>query len=168
MSIKISKKTKPIKVEEVEAEPVVDEVEETEEEISIQKPVRKLKEPTQESVPEPVKEKKPRSEKQQQAFLKALSIKKENEARRKAERAAQEAEAKEALQQIIVAKAIKIKQKQIKKVKVLEEISDEESEEEEEQIPIKPVKKSTAPKPVAKPQPVKQAPAPPAQKYRFL
>ena len=57
MSIKISKKTKPVKVEEVEAEPVVEEVEETEEEISIQKPVRKIKEPTQESAPEPVKEK---------------------------------------------------------------------------------------------------------------
>ena len=96
MSTKISKKTKPVKVEEVEAEPVVEEVEE-EEEISIQKPVRKIKEPTQESAPEPVKEKKPRSEKQQQAFLKALATKKENEARRKAERAAQEADAKEAL-----------------------------------------------------------------------
>ena len=53
-------------------------------------------------------------------------------------------------------------------MKVLEEISGEESEEEDEPAPIQPVKKNATPKPVAKPQPVKQTPAPPAQKYRFL
>ena len=163
MSIKISKKTKPIKVEEVEAEPVVEEVDE-EEEISIQKPVKNTKEVIQEPVI--FKEKKPRTQKQEEAFLKALEVKRANEEKRKANRAQQEKSAKEALQEIIVQRAIKIKQRQLKKAQVIEDLTESESEEDEPPLPPKIKQVQVKPKQVvSQPKATQQIQQ---QKYRFM
>jgi hypothetical protein len=165
MPSKISKQVQPSPAEEIEAE-----VSDLEEEI-IEKPVRKPKSQPMDVAQEPVsKPKKPRTPAQQAQFQKALEVKRANALRRKTEREQQEAEAKEALQDLIVKKAIKIKQKQIRKVKVLEEISDDSEEEEESTPPPRPSKQpapiktiaKTAPK--AQPQSLEVAQA----RYRFL
>ena len=74
-----------------------------------------------ESLGEPEKKvKKPRSEKQIEAFKKAQAKRDEN-------RAKQKEESKKVLEEKVVQKAMSIKKKQIKKMKVLEDISDDET-----------------------------------------
>ena len=78
MSSKIPKKSAVKHVEEIVETPVVQDLEDSEE-ISIQKVVKKVKEPKAELAPEPVvKQKKTRSEAQLAQFAKALAVKKAN------------------------------------------------------------------------------------------
>lgn len=81
-----------------------------------------------ETLAEPVvKTKKPRSEKQIQAFELARQKRDANRKARLEEKARQEEEQKKQLEEKIVQKAIQIKKKQVMKQKVLEEISDDET-----------------------------------------
>jgi len=78
------------------------------------------------SVPDEVKAKKPRTEAQIKAFERCLELKKEK-VKKRADEAQRLAEYdKKALEAKVVAKAISIKKKQIKKQSALDEISDEE------------------------------------------
>ena len=157
-------------LEEVEAPPQgVEEVEEADE-VHIEKPKAKSMVP-----PEKVKEKRPRTEAQRAQFEKAIRAKKVNEEARRMKRQQEEAEAKEALQELIVQKAIKLKKKQLKKAKVIEEVipdDDTESDSEEEPpVPMRapPRQKNPATIPSRPAKVSKDIPPPiPQPKYRFL
>jgi hypothetical protein len=74
-----------------------------------------------------LKQKKPRTEKQLQAFEKAKAIRDANAAKRKEEQRIREEQAKKIAEEKIVKKAIAIKKKEIKKQAVLDEISDDDT-----------------------------------------
>jgi hypothetical protein len=119
----------------------------------VETPTAKIQEPkevvdsvnTAEKVQAP---KKPRTEKQIEAFNKAIETRKANEAARKAEREAKEAEEKRILEDKLVKKAIAIKKRQLKKEQIIEEIAAEKP-----QVPqrVQAVKPEPVPK-VQKPQ----------------
>jgi hypothetical protein len=78
--------------------------------------------------------KRPRSDKQVEAFNKAIETRKANEAKRKEERVAKESEERKIIEEKLIKKAISIKKKQIKKAQVIDDIpSDDESEAKEVQ-----------------------------------
>lgn len=81
--------------------------------------------------------KKPRTQKQQEAFQKAIETRKANEAKRKAEREAKEAEEKRILEEKLVKKAIEVKKRQLKKEKIIEQIAEEpKAVQKEKAVPI--------------------------------
>lgn len=92
-----------------------------------------------EIVEQPIKAKKPRSQKQIEQFERIRAIRDANRKARAEERALQEAQNKKELEDKIVKKAISIKKKQILKQKVLDEVSDDETPIEE----VKEIVKST-------------------------
>ena len=104
-------------------------------------------EATYESITAPIstpitKAKKPRSQKQIDAFARALEIKKEKATARKAERDLNAGLEKVKLEEKIVKKAVAIKKKQIKKQIALDDISDDDTPLEEikkivKQLPAK-------------------------------
>lgn len=73
------------------------------------------------------KQKKPRTEKQLQAFEKTKAIRDANFVKRKEERLKQEQEEKRIIEAKLIKKAISLKKKQIKKQSVLDEISDDDT-----------------------------------------
>lgn len=92
-----------------------------------------------EIVEQPIKAKKPRSQKQIEQFERIKAIRDANRKARAEERALQEEQNKKELEDKIVKKAISIKKKQILKQKVLDEVSDDETPIEE----VKEIVKST-------------------------
>lgn len=92
-----------------------------------------------EIVEQPIKAKKPRSQKQIEQFERIRAIRDANRKARAEERALQDAQNKKELEEKIVKKAISIKKKQILKQKVLDEVSDDETPIEE----VKEIAKST-------------------------
>lgn len=92
-----------------------------------------------EIVEQPIKAKKPRSQKQIEQFERIRAIRDANRKARAEERALQEEQNKKELEDKIVKKAISIKKKQILKQKVLDEVSDDETPIEE----VKEIVKST-------------------------
>jgi len=74
-----------------------------------------------------LKAKKPRTQKQQEAFEKAKAIRDANALKRKEEQKKKEDEERRIAEEKIVKKAIAIKKKQIKKQAVLDEVSDDET-----------------------------------------
>lgn len=99
------------------------------EEIEAQEPLAELEAPP--------KTKKPRSEKQIQAFELARQKRDANRKARAEEKLRQEEQSKMELEDKIVHKAIQIKKKQIMKAKVLDEISDDETNIEEVKKTVK-------------------------------
>ena len=81
------------------------------------------------------KPKRPRSQAQIKQFEKVYQRKMEEAGKRKVKRAEGEKEAKELLEKQLIEKAIKLKKKQISRMKVIEDLSDDE----------KPVKEKTKP-----------------------
>jgi hypothetical protein len=74
-----------------------------------------------------VKPKKERTEKQKLAFEKAQQTRLLKAEERRKERMKQEEETKKELEQKLIEKAIKVKKKQIKKIKAIEELSDDDT-----------------------------------------
>ena len=83
------------------------------------------------------KPKRPRSQAQIKQFEKVYQRKMEEAGKRKVKRAEGEKEAKELLEKQLIEKAIKLKKKQISRMKVIEDLSDEEVQ------PVKEVKIKT-------------------------
>ena len=104
--------------------------------------------------PEPLaKVKKPRSEKQIEAFKRAQAKRDEN-------RLISKENTKKVLEEKILQKAISIKKKQIKKMKVLDDVSDDETPIEE----IKQIQRSMTPPPQ---RPIQQIQQPIIKKAQF-
>lgn len=97
--------------------------------------------------------KKPRSEKQIEAFKKAQAKRDEN-------RVKQKEETKKVLEEKILQKAVSIKKKQIKKMKVLEDVSDDDTPMEE----IKQIQRAMTPPPQ---RPIQQIQQPIIKKPQF-
>ena len=128
---KLSKKEKTKKLQEelAELKKEVDEIQPVDESVIIEKPKRE------------------RSEKQKAVLAKANETRKIKIAERKEIKDKQDAEQKKVIERKIIDKAIKLKKKQIRHVKVLEE-SDSDSESDEslpEPIKVKKVKKQLQP-----------------------
>jgi hypothetical protein len=100
------------------------------------------------------KEKKPRSEKQIEAFKKASAIRDANRAKRKEE-------TKKVIEEKVLQKAVSIKKRQIKKMQVLDEISDDETPMEE----IRQIQRAITPPPV---RPIQQIQQPINKKPQFI
>ena len=83
------------------------------------------------------KPKRPRSQAQIKQFEKVYQRKMEEAGKRKVKRAEGEKEAKELLEKQLIEKAIKLKKKQISRMKVIEDLSDDEE--------VQPVKEKTKP-----------------------
>lgn len=107
--------------------------------------IETLEKPTSEPISEPapeidtveaVKTKRPRTEKQREAFEKALAIKEANALARKMEREKKEEEERKIIEEKLVKKAIALKKKQIKKQAVLDAISDDDTPLEQCKKPI--------------------------------
>lgn len=73
------------------------------------------------------KPKKPRTQKQLEAFERAKKIRDDNTVRRKMEQKMRDDEMKKIVEQKLVKKAISIKKKEIKKQAILDEISDDDT-----------------------------------------
>jgi len=99
------------------------------------------------------KVKKPRSEKQIQAFKKAQAKRDEN-------RAKQKEDSKKVLEEKILQKAVSIKKKQIKQMRVLDNVSDDDTPIEE----IKQIQRSMTPPPL---RPIQQIQTPIVKKSQF-
>tara|TARA_R110002167_G_scaffold6518_2_gene30158 strand:- start:131 stop:649 length:519 start_codon:yes stop_codon:yes gene_type:complete len=118
-----------------------------------------------------VKEKKPRTAKQIEAFEKARETREKNALARKQSRDEEAIAIRKQVEDKLVKKAIAVKKKQIKQQAVLDEISDDDTPlEEVEKIATRSVAKTRLKREVAKDFP---APPPPAQepvtpKYYFL
>jgi hypothetical protein len=82
--------------------------------------------------------KRERTEKQKAAFEKAQQTRMLKAEQRRKEREQQEAETKKELEQKLIEKAIKVKKKQIKRAKVIEELSDDDAPIERKSILKKP------------------------------
>ena len=89
------------------------------------------------------KPKRPRSQAQIKQFEKVYQRKMEEAGKRKVERAEGEKEAKELLEKQLIEKAIKLKKKQISRMKVIEDLSDDE--EPVKEVKIKPTMNRPAP-----------------------
>lgn len=74
-----------------------------------------------------VKPKRIRSEKQKQAFMKAQQTRLKKAEERKKEKSLKDQEEKEELEKRLIDKAIKVKKKQIQKMKVIEDLSDDDT-----------------------------------------
>lgn len=98
-----------------------------------------------------------RSQKQNDAFQKALEARKQNIEKRKTMREKAEEEAKKMLEEKIVKKAIAVKRREIKKLQILDPEPEDESEEEEH-----------VEKPKPKPQPKQAAAEKPQVTFRFF
>lgn len=72
--------------------------------------------------------KKPKTEKQMEAFKKIVEKRKENLRLRKEEKLIEEEEKKKILEMKLIHKAISVKKKQLKKERILDEISDDDNE----------------------------------------
>ncbi len=145
---KVSKKDKQKKLQEelADLEKEVDEIPPVDETILIEK------------------QKKPQSAKQMETLARANEIRKENVKTRLEQRQKEEAELKKVNERKIIDKAIKLKKKQIRHVKVLEE-SDSDSEEES------PPPKSSTKSSIKKPLPRSMPPSPviiQERKIRFV
>ena len=82
------------------------------------------------------KPKRPRSQAQIKQFEKVYQRKMEEAGKRKVKRAEGEKEAKELLEKQLIEKAIKLKKKQISRMKVIEDLSDDEEPVKEKTKPI--------------------------------
>jgi hypothetical protein len=89
------------------------------------------------------KPKRPRSQAQIKQFEKVYQRKMEEANKRKVKRAQEEKEEKEQLEKKLIEKAIKLKKKQINRIKVIEELS--EDEEVVKESPVKPIMNKPAP-----------------------
>lgn len=89
-----------------------------------------------------VKPKRERTEKQRQSFLKAQATRLAKAEERKKERSLKDKQDKEELEQKLIEKAIKVKKKQIKKMKVIEDLSDDDTPIEKQNRGPAPPKKS--------------------------
>lgn len=105
-----------------------------------------------------------RSQKQNDAFQKALEVRKQNIEKRKTMREKAEEEAKKMLEEKIVKKAIAVKRREIKKLQILEPEPEDDSEEEEEYVEKPKARPSQAPPP----QPKQAAVEKPQVTFRFF
>ncbi len=85
------------------------------------------------------KPKRPRSQAQIKQFEKVYQRKMEEAGKRKVKRAESEKEAKEQLEKQLIEKAIKLKKKQISRMKVIEDLSDDEEVQPVKEVKIKPI-----------------------------
>lgn len=106
------------------------------------------------------KAKKPRTQKQQEAFERAKAIRDANYAKRKEEKRLQEEEERKIIEEKLVKKAIAVKKKQIKKQAILDEVSDDET-------PIQKVKEIAVGKPKVAPTTPSSVPPPPTPKPNY-
>ena len=93
---------------------------------------------TEEAPPKLEKPKRPRSEKQVKQFELVRQRKMAEAEKRRIKREADDKEAKEQLEKHLIEKAIKLKKKQISRMKVIEQLSDDEDT---EKAPIKAIAK---------------------------
>ena len=133
----------------VEKPEPMEESSESESEIQIKEP-KVAKKKGEVKIDKRFKENHERTEKQQEAWEKALAKRRQNLAEKKSIKEKAHEEMKQVVEQKIVKKAISIKKKEIKKQAVLDEISDDET-------PIEEIKKIVrAPKPKRVPQPYQE------------
>lgn len=102
-----------------------------------------------------IKQKKPRTPAQIEAFKKVVAIREENRLKRKAEQEEEKKQFEKYKEDLIVKKAISIKKKQLKEIKPLQNIPDDET-------PIEEIKKKIQPTPVIK----KEQPPAPVQQIK--
>lgn len=111
-----------------------------------------------------LKPKKERTEKQKEAFTKALEARKSQVEVRKKMKEEADAKAKQILEDKILKKAIKVKKKQIKQLEMLKPTESESEEEDNDEIEKEDPKPPPAPVEKKVIQPVSQ----PTSKYRFF
>jgi hypothetical protein len=119
-----------------------------------QVPIKQNKQQEQEII----KQKKPRTPAQIEAFKKVVAIREENRLKRKAEQEEEKKQFEKYKEDLIVKKAISIKKKQLKEIKPLQNIPDDETpiEEIKKKIQSPPViKKEQPPAPVQQIKPIK-------------
>lgn len=116
-----------------------------------QVPIKQNKQQEQEII----KQKKPRTPAQIEAFKKVVAIREENRLKRKAEQEEEKKQFEKYKEDLIVKKAISIKKKQLKEIKPLQNIPDDET-------PIEEIKKKIQPAPVIK----KEQPQAPVQQIK--
>ena len=91
------------------------------------------------------KPKRPRSQAQIKQFEKVYQRKMEEAGKRKVKRAEGEKEAKELLEKQLIEKAIKLKKKQISRMKVIEDLSDDEEVQPVKEVKIKTIMNKPTP-----------------------
>jgi hypothetical protein len=127
----LNKQLKDLETEADEPQEIKDKV--IEKEIVAEEPI-KLEKP-----------KRPRSQAQIKQFEKVYQRKMEEAGKRKVKRAEGEKEAKELLEKQLIEKAIKLKKKQISRMKVIEDLSDDEEVQPVKEVKIKPTMNKPAP-----------------------
>ncbi len=129
----LNKQLKDLETEAEDLQEPKEKVIEKEKEIEEEEPI-KLEKP-----------KRPRSQAQIKQFEKVYQRKMEEAGKRKVKRAESEKEAKEQLEKQLIEKAIKLKKKQISRMKVIEDLSDDEEVQPVKEVKIKPIMNKPAP-----------------------